>query len=586
MTSIRYQTRYSRQNKNELLVKMNIVLSFFFIFIILIIVQMFRWQILNHSRYSAQAEALVQSKYTITPRRGVIYATDMTVLSIDEPGWTIYVSVGPYKKDQKTFDEQKERLVDSLSKLTDLQPDELYTLLDGYPVYQPLAEYVPETVREILLSEGYTGIHFERKNRRVYPNGKLASNIIGFVGQDHNGEDIGNYGITGYYWRDLQGVSGYSHSERDIVGNLILHEDYIPIYAKKGKDIILTIEPHIQNSIEETLRAGVIKYGADSGTAILMKPDTGAVIAMASYPTYDPNYYTEIIDTSYYKNKAVSDMYEFGSVNKIITISSALEYGKIDEKYYCNDTTGYYDMPIYDARIFTWNKRASGLLDISGIFRTSNNVCIAEISTLFSPQEYHDILIDFGFTRRIGIGLQDESYGTQLDPTKLTKLDIAMASFGQMFSATPLQIISAVSAIANDGERMQPYIVEKVVSDTEVIETKPITASRPISKESANLTAQLLYDATIEMDSTNTHVELIRSNKVAGKTGTAQIPKRDARGYEEGVTNTTFVGFWPYDEPEYIMLVWLEKPKNHTLASYNVVPLWDTVFLAIQNDLN
>lgn len=555
-------------------------------FAFLIVIQMFRWQIINNKKYTAQAEAIVYSKYTITPRRGIIYAKDMTVLSIDEPGWFVYVSVGPYKQDRELYDDQKEKLIDYLIPITGQNKEELYQLLDGYPTYQPLIEYVTENIREALIEQGFTGIHFERKNRRVYPNGKLASNIIGFIGKDENGEEIGNYGISGYYWKDLQGVYGYSSSERDLVGNIILHEEYSPIYAKKGKDIVLTIETPVQHTIEEKLKEGVIQYGADSGTAILMDPTTGAVIAMASYPTYDPNYYTEIIDQAYYKNKAVSDMYEFGSVNKVVTISAGLEHGKLDQSYVCNDTKGYYDMPEFDAKIYTYNKRAGGKLDLAGIFRTSNNVCVAEISQLFTTDEYYQVLIDFGFTKRIGIGLQDESYGTQLDPKKLNKLDLAMASFGQMFSATPLQIISAVSAIANDGNRMQPYIVDSVITDTGTIKTEPIIASSPISKETANLTAQLLFDATIEMDSSNSHVNLIRTYKVAGKTGTAQIPKRTERGYEEGVTNTTFVGFWPYDNPEYIMLVWLEKPTNHTLAAYNVVSAWDNIFMAIQNDLN
>ncbi len=566
--------------------KLSFVYLGLIIFSILICVQMFRWQVINNKKFTAQAEAIVQSKYTITPRRGIIYTKDMTVLSIDEPGWFVYISVGPYKNDKEMYDDQKEKLIDYLVPITGKSKEDLSKLLEGYPVYQPIIEYATENMREALLEQGFTGIYFERKNRRVYPNGKLASNIVGFIGKDENGNEVGNYGISGYYWNDLQGVTGYSSSERDIAGNVILHEEYSPVNAKKGKDIVLTIETPVQHTIEEKLKDGVIQYGADSGTAILMDPNTGAIMAMASYPTYDPNYYTEIIDQSYYKNKAVSDMYEFGSVNKVITISASLEMNKLDTDYICNDTKGYYEMKEFGAKIYTFNKRASGRLDLAGIFRASNNACVAEISQLFTTDEYYQVLIDFGFTKRIGIGLQDESYGTQLDPTKLTKLDIAMASFGQMFSATPLQIISAISAVANDGERMQPYIVDTIISEEGEIKTEPIVASTPISKATANTTAQLLFDATIEMDSSNSHVNLIRTYKVAGKTGTAQIPKVNERGYEDGVTNTTFVGFWPYDQPEYIMLVWLEKPKNHTLAAYNVVPAWDSIFTAIQNDLN
>lgn len=562
-----------------------LVILFFVCFSILILVQLFRWQVVYNEKYVAQAKALVETSSTLLTRRGVIYAHDMTVLSIDEPAWFVYISVGGSESDNTFFESRRSEIVDTLSTVLELDKADIEFKLspDATASFVPIAHYIGEEQRQQLLSENLPFVFFEHESKRVYPNGKLASNVLGFIGNDNEGQLLGKYGITGFYWGDLSGMNGYRYAERDVGGNVILKGEYDPIDPRIGKDIVLTIRPEIQRKVEEGLKTGVISTGSLSGSAVVMDPKTGAVWAMASYPTYDPNSFWEVSDVGDYRNRTIADAYEFGSVNKVVTISTALELGRIDENYICIDDKGYIDL--YDKRIYTWDHLPDGRQTPAEVLKNSNNVCAIDIGLKMTSEEYYNSLKEFGLIDKVGIGLEDESSGRCPSYAEWTKLDLAMASFGQMFTATPLQITSAISAVANDGKRMQPYIVEKIEGEDEVIDAEPRMASQPLSEETANKVSKMLNDIVIENSVMSRYLGDYEDYKLAGKTGTAQIPLKDAAGYKESVYNVTYVAFGPYDDAQFIMLVWLEEPSTNSLSSMTAVPVWADIFDLIKDDV-
>lgn len=315
------------------------------------------------------------------------------------------------------------------------------------------------------------------------------------MGQDENGEEKGVYGIEGYYYGDLIGAEGFTYEEKDALGNVILTSEYEPVLPRRGKDIKLTIVPSIQTKVEEVLKEGVTKYQAKSGSTIVMDPTTGAILAIANYPNYNPNEYWRTQEPWIFSNKAVSDVYEPGSIFKPITVAIGLETGSITPETVCDDLTGYFTM--YEGRtdevkIRTWDGMPDGSITPEQYLQYSNNPCIAQTALKVGLEKYYPLMTQFGIGEYIGLGLQEES-NSYLKPQKdWIELDLAVTSFGQSVASSPMQMISALSTIANHGVRMKPYLVSSVIDEDETIEFEPQQIANPISAETADTVAAML----------------------------------------------------------------------------------------------
>ena len=313
---------------------------------------------------------------------------------------------------------------------------------------------------------------------------------------------------------------------------------------------------------------------------------------MANYPSYNPNEYWRTSEPWILKNRTVADVYEYGSVQKPITIAIALESGAIEKDFTCTDRTGSLDL--YKATkyadlkgrfIYTWDKRADGTLDISGILRDSNNPCTAQIALKTNFADFYSRLKDFGIGQFIGVGLQEETTSYLRPYEQWTKLDLITASFGQGISATSLQVISALSALANDGQRMRPYIISEITDNKETIVIEPKVISEPVSKDTANFVTKALQKAVQEGLLGGLVSSDLKKYDIAAKTGTAQIAKSDSAGYSKYITNATTVGYAPADSPKLILLVKLEEPEISEFATYTSNLVWRDIFLAIVNDM-
>lgn len=555
-----------------------------------VVFQGFRWHVVEGDRLSALAEQTFRDRQIQTTNRGTIYAADGSVLAIDQPAWDVYASLSQFERERDLFFEGKDKYIATVSGVLGKDKEDISEQLTDTFMFVKLAQGIDADKKKALEeanifgegSEGF-GLYFEKNQKRFYPDGKLASHILGFIGQDASGDDLGQYGIEGYYFSDIVGQEGYAYAEKDSTGDINLTAEYEPIHARDGKDFTLTIVPGIQKQVEEELKKAVELHQAKNGTAIIMNPETGAIIAMANYPDYDPNEYWRVTDPWIFKNKAVSDVYEYGSVHKPMTIAIALESGKIDKDYICNDTLGY--LEIFDKKIYTWDKKPDGALTPALMLQYSNNPCIAQTALETGFEYYYPKLVEFGIGQFIGTGLQEEATSYLTPYEEWHKLDLAVTSFGQSISATPLQVISALSTLANDGNRMKPYVIAKIGDKEGETIYEPQILEEIVSKEVAEDVRWMMEAVVRKGDGSYFFNRELPGYSIAGKTGTAQIPRTDGVGYYDDRTNATFVGLAPIADPKMIMLVKLEEPKTDTYAATTAVPTWIEIFKAVADDL-
>jgi cell division protein FtsI (penicillin-binding protein 3) len=564
----------------------------------LILLQIFRWQVIDSGKLKALANEQYQSSGTQSATRGKITASDGTILAVDQPVWDVYATLSTDATERKRFFDQKDKFVTEVSSILGVEKSTIEEKITDDFVYVSLAKSVSTDIKNALAQDNIFGdgtagfgLYFENREQRVYPNGTLAAHLLGFIGKDEGGNPIGQYGIQGYYFGDLNGSEGYTYEEKDSAGNVILTSEYDPILPREGKDFTLTINPNLQTKVEEQLEQGVKETRSKSGSAIIMDPKTGAILAMANYPTYIPSEYWRISEPWILKNRAVSDVYEYGSVQKPITLAIALDAGTIKQDYTCDDSTGKLDLyketgylDLKGRFIYTWNKKASGVIDIAGIFAKSNNPCAAKAGLTVDLPKFYSYLQAFGIGQFIGVGLQDESTSYMKPLAQWTLLDQITASYGQGISATSLQVLSALSAIANNGVRMRPYIISQISDEKETINITPQILSQPVSKEVANIISKDLADG-VKQNALGGLATDLQEYNIAAKTGTAQVAKTTGAGYEDDISNATAIGFAPYDNPKFIMIVKLEEPQVSTYASYTSVPVWRKIFLAIKDDL-
>jgi cell division protein FtsI/penicillin-binding protein 2 len=486
--------------------------------------------------------------------------------------------------------------VSEVATILGITRDEINQKLTNDFRYEKLAEDISNEKKSALesidvFSTPNLGLYFEKDIKRTYPNNNLASHVLGFIGKNSEGEYVGQYGIEGYYFSDIAGQAGYFTGEKDSSGNVILNEEYDPLQARSGKTFRLTIQPSVQMKVEEALEQGVKDTEAKSGSAIIMNPKTGAIIAMANYPNYNPNEYWLIQEPWIFRNLAISDVYEYGSVHKPITVSIAIESG-IPKDFTCTDNTGYLDLyevtgyaDLKGRKIYTWDKKPDGKQGFAQMFANSNNPCIAKTALEIDYEYYYKKLKEFGIGTSINIGLQEEATSYLKPFEEWTRLDIITSSYGQSISATPLQVLSAISTIANDGKRMQPYIVDATIDGEDISTTTPQVISQPISEDTADTVAQMMKSVVEDGGILEREYERVKEYEISAKTGTAQVVKMGEAGYQEDATIASYIGFAPTSDPKMIMIVRISEPQTAEYSTFTAVPVWNDIFLEIVNDL-
>lgn len=542
--------------------RLRIIIFVFIFFSFFISARLFYLMVLQHDFYIALAAGSHELYNNLYPKRGAIFMQDSRtgeeyVLAMNYDKFLIYADTTKIKDNETAVmvrdklaeifsynDEQKDLLLEKLNKRTD--------------PYEPIEKKIEESVVDNIRALNLPGIEFVRQPFRFYPEGNLASNVVGFLGKDDNGNDIGRYGVEGYWQKELAGSGGFVEGAKTALGNVIPMANMNYEKPVDGADILLTIDRTLEYKACEILREGQNRYGASSASLIIMDPSTGAVRAMCSFPDFDPNDYGNIQNAEAYNNSSIFVAYEPGSIFKPIAMAAALNEGVINTQTTFVDTgsrTEFCQTPIKNAM-----SKVYGLQDMSGVLENSINTGMVFIIEKLGKNKFIDYLNNFGFGVGEGIELDKEVGGniSTLYENKKDKIDCytATASFGQGITATPLQMVTAYSAIVNGGSLMKPYVVEEIrYSDGRIEKTRPKEIRKILDKKAALMLSGMLVNV---VDKGHATAAKVQGYYVGGKTGTAQIP--GPGGYTEETIHS-FVGVAPITDPKFVMIVKFEKPK-------------------------
>ncbi len=509
------------------------------------------------------------------PPRGEIYARDGQLLAGNKIVYEVGIDLSqPDKLDAET-------LAVTLSSVLQIDHDKLLAeILSPAPGQRHLLvkDFVDVALKEQLealqkkLAEGGSraegapslyGLVFRPHYARAYPQHTLASNVLGFVNYQYHGV----LGVEGQYdallggdpqmrWQPLSPFDAGQVEPPD-----------------ENATLVLTIDAVLQAQVERILDDALLRYGARSGTIVVMQPRTGEILAMASTPRLDPNRFWEfdqVFDEDAFFNRAIAAAYEPGSVFKILTMAAALDAGAVQPDTTFLDTGVYY---IGGGKITNWDNEAWGQQDMTGCLQHSLNVCLAWVSEQMGPETFYTYMRSFGLDHMTGIDLQGEMPGHLKLPGDANwyAIDLGTNSFGQGVTVTPIQMMMAASAIANDGRMVTPHVVYAWMQHGSEYRVQTQIAGQPIRPETAHTLNNMLANA-IQSEAS---AAAVPGYRIAGKTGTAQIS--DGVRYLDDVTNASFIGWGPVDDPQFMIYVWLERPTASIWGSEVAAPIFHDV---------
>lgn len=526
--------------------RMWMVLAGFVLATFIVIGRLFVFQVVQAATWAGRT--IDTATVIAEPSRGIIYDRNGAVLASN----TADYQIGASPRLVIDADEIATRLAPAL----DQSRYDLLTQLESNASHVVLAGRVSAEVADYIRELDYNGIQIDPLPRRYYPQDALLCHTLGYV--DFSG--YGGAGIEGYYQREL---AGQAASAQVNLSPLSTQESVI---ASEGADLMLTIDRSLQFLVEAELDQALREHGAVSGSIIVMDPRTGAILAMASAPCYNPYAFYEA-DESLLLNPAVSLQHEPGSVMKLITMAAALDSGVASPQ------STYYDAGVLELaghKTYNWDRSAPGQTDMTTLLSRSLNVGAATLATWMGPDVFYDYMQAFGFGRPTGVDLMSEAIGQMPLPGSeyWTEAFMGTTAYGQGIAVTPLQMITAVSALANEGTMMQPYLVQEINGPDGRFVHEPVISGQPVSPEAARQTTTMAITAVArEVDSAQ-----LFGYTVAGKTGTAQIAENGF--YLQDDVIGSFIGWLPADDPEIVVYVKLDRPQSAPWGSQTAAPVF------------
>ena len=551
---------------------MNIILLVFCVLFAMLIGRLFMLQIVSHRDYIALAAKQHRNVQDVFPERGSIFMQDKNGSTVPLAINQIFKTVAVSPKEVLDAKATADYLAYEFSLDASVLAKKFSNKQDEYEV---IARKANDGKVQEVEQKKIPGVFVEEEKLRVYPHDALASQLVGFVSKQDEKEQ-GRYGLERYYEDMLAGKK----SLREGSNNTGLWDTTVKNVvdsAQNGADVYTTIDYNIQTKAEETLYTAKEKWQAVSGSVLVMEPKTGRILALANLPAFNPNLYSKEKNFSVFINPVVQSMYELGSVMKPITMTAALEVGVVTpEKTYTD--TGEVKFGTYTIRNF--DEKAHGVQTMSQVIENSLNTGMVFVSRLLGKEKQLDYFKRFGFGEKTGIDLGGEIAGNISTLYGRRDIDFATASFGQGVAVTPIQLATAISAIANEGKMMKPFVTDRIVDDTgNTITTSPTMIRQAITKESAETMTKILV-ATVRNGFEN-HAG-IKGYFIAGKTGTAQIPKSNGRGYSDSLIHT-FVGYAPAFDPKFLVLLELVDPKGNRFAANTLTPAFHDLAQFILN---
>lgn len=538
--------------------RLRIIITLVPIISFIILARLFYWQIVRGPELQTKAEKQHETVTYLEAKRGNILDFEGNILAGIKNLYHLYVY-----KPQLTISSNDlvEKLIENLdSDLESTSGGDLRSYLKNRlsldSNWVSLKHYITPDAKDRIEKLKITGLGFEDEYVRFYPESSMSAHVLGFVGQDASGEEQGYFGLEGFQDRLLRGRGGKVRTEQDAKGNPILIGNYQFLHAIEGKPITTTISKKMQYLTENMLKEGIKKYEALAGNVIILESKTGKVRTMASFPNYDPGNFSEFPNTTY-KNPNIADLFEPGSIFKVLVMAAALNEKVITPDMQCDICTGPLVIGKYAIR--TWNEVYHPNTTSTETIINSDNIGMVFVARKLGKEKFIEYLNKFGFGKKTEIQLQEEVSGILHEVKGYGDIDLATNSFGQGIAVTPIQMISAVNTIANGGYYIKPTIIEKEVGKGRQV----------LGEEAVNDMTQIMIQA---VDKGEAKWAKPQGLVIAGKTGTAQIPIEGH--YDQEKTIASFIGFFPANNPQYTMLVTLKEPKTSPWGSETAAPLW------------
>lgn len=562
--------------------------------------------VVQYETYRQKAQANQTRSTAVSAHRGTIYDCNMNILACSEGVSNVYLNPRVLRQSGADI----EKLAQDLGDLLGESPEKIRNRSQNTALrYEQIAAGISEEqagkLRTYLRQQGISGVHIEPSTRRVYPYGTLAAQLIGFV----NTSGTGSEGVEAAYNSYLSGtagkvITGVGNQETDMPYS---YEAYLA--STGGCDVILTMDTTVQACLEKEMAAAIDRYDVQNGAfGLVMEVKTGAILAMATLGSYDPNAYLEIRDEKLaaeisqmrldylaqtegteaytqaknryqsalsqaqlkqWRNRCISDGYEPGSTFKVLTLAAALDCGAVtlDSTFHCGGTA---NIPGRSQLLHCWRAAGHGSQKTAQALQNSCNIAFANIALSLGGQRFYEYVKSFGITEKTGIDLSGESKGVFFDKSlivdtqKWGTASLTSGSFGQTFKLTPLQLVRAIASVVNGGYLMEPYVVSEVLNSEgkTVLKNEPTTVRQVIKEETSRTMCTLLRSVVTEGTAKNAAVY---GFSVGGKTGTSEkIDVLDENGNPTRDKIVSFVGVAPMDDPEYIVLVALDTPSRST----------------------
>lgn len=556
--------------KRKGLLRLIVVLFFFITLYLLVIFKLFYWQVVQSKTLQEVGRKQSTESLVVESKRGEILSSDNYPLVTNKYTYLLYANP------KVVF--QKDEYAQKLAPLVGVEEASISAQLSKDLFWVRLAASLDEKQKQSIEALKLEGIGFQQLTKRLYSEASMAAQLIGFVGKDENGKDRGYFGIEGYYNEQLQGREGSLYVIRDALGNTILND----IREEKkidGRSLILTIDRNVQFIAEKKLKEGMEKYQAEGASVVIMESSTGKILGMASYPRFDPQKYWEF-PGEYFVNPIISSLYEPGSTFKVLVMAAAIDQGVVKANTRCNICSG--PVQIGEYSIKTWNQKYYPNSTMTEVIQHSDNIGMVFAGKKLGLSNLIKYLKKFGIGNQTRIDTQGETTGELRGEDSWYEIDASTATFGQGISITPLQLITGVNSIANKGNLVKPYVISKIITDEgKKITIQPEVKRKVISETTAKVVTYMMVNA---VEKGEAKWAKLPEYKIAGKTGTAQIPV--AGHYDPNQTITSFIGFFPPDKPRITMLVLYDRPKSSIYGAETAAPTFFSIAKELINYYN
>lgn len=505
------------------------------------------WQTIGRGALLGLATGQLRSDLAIPAHRGVIRDRNGAILATTVDLRSLYAI--PDRVPNHAA------VAAQLGPLLGQDPTAIEKVLDSGAEWLYLKRRLPEEVAVRVAALGVPGLGFQTEPKRLYPNETVGAHVLGFV----NDDGVGQYGVEGRYDTVLKGADGRLLVDRDPANRALATGLRTEVPARNGADLTLTIDLVFQAAAERELRAAIEKEGAQGGSVVVLDPKDGAVLALASYPTFDPAKVGQA-DPEALRDRSIAWTYEPGSTMKAVTVSGAIDQHVVTPSTTYNDV-GY--AIVGGRRLNNALDKAWGPTTVQQVLERSLNAGAAFIASRLGAEKLYDYLGRFGFGVPTGVDLAGEQTGTVRPLAQWYPVDLGTAAFGQGLSATPLQLAAAYAAIANGGTLYRPYVVASRRDADGEHRTAPVAVRRVITSETAATLRTMLTSA---VDNGLAKNASLAGYSVAGKTGTAQVPGEDGR-YMDDVYISSFAGFAPAENPRLVAVVVLDEPQSRLFGT-------------------